>query len=217
MIKHLADFTWEIIRYSRHKAEHMQRKFRQLAATAENKKARPQAFAEASHAAEPSSSQNGMHGAIGEVEDVTAAAPTYADHAEALEHGIDFAERLDGLLKAAVARRNDVIDQLERHREGLGGQTHQSIEYIRSMMAAEFRRAGFKDPWPHPSLQEELNQMSINSILGKEPAPSPEDQAVMAELYQASEAEMERLAAMEKSNRGESTSDSSAGDKNDTR
>ena len=45
--------------------------------------------------------------------------PTEFDHADALEHGIEYAERLDKLLNAATARRDDVLRQLERYRDGL--------------------------------------------------------------------------------------------------
>jgi hypothetical protein len=42
------------------------------------------------------------------------------DHARALENAIEFHEKLDKLLNAAVARRDNALEQLERYRNGLG-------------------------------------------------------------------------------------------------
>jgi hypothetical protein len=113
LIKHLTDSTWEINRYTRHKPMQMERKFNQLlehraqrakAAAAQNKQAQAGTLAGANRE---------------EVEAILRQSPTELDHAEALEHGIDYAERLDKMLNAATARRDDVLEQLDR-REGLG-------------------------------------------------------------------------------------------------
>jgi hypothetical protein len=42
------------------------------------------------------------------------------DHAKALESGIDYFQQLDRLMSVQVARRNDVIEQIEFYRRGLG-------------------------------------------------------------------------------------------------
>ena len=58
--------------------------------------------------------------------------PTEFDHADALERGIDYAERLDKLLNAATARRDDVLRQLERYRDGLSAHqfgSHEVTDY----------------------------------------------------------------------------------------
>ena len=54
--------------------------------------------------------------------------PTEFDHADALERGIEYAERLDKLLNAATARRDDVLRQLERYRDGLSARQFGSPE-----------------------------------------------------------------------------------------
>jgi hypothetical protein len=114
-VRHLADCEWEIIRYGRHKILLMERGHRQLLdtraqrikAAAQNKQAQ----------ARSESSADATHAALKEIEATTLEAPTEADYAEALEHGIDYAERLDALLNAAIARRDDVLLQWERYRD----------------------------------------------------------------------------------------------------
>jgi hypothetical protein len=114
-VRHLADCEWEIIRYGRHKILLMERGHRQLLdtraqrikAAAQNKQAQ----------ARSESPADATHAALKEIEATTLQAPTQADYAEALEHGIDYAERLDALLNAAIARRDDVLLQRERYRD----------------------------------------------------------------------------------------------------
>jgi hypothetical protein len=106
-IKDLTDSTWEMNRYIRHKPMQMERKFNQLL---EYRAQRTRAAA-----------QNTLAGAKPEeVEAILRQSPTELDHADALERGIDYAERLDKLLNAATARRDDVLEQLDRYRDGLG-------------------------------------------------------------------------------------------------
>jgi hypothetical protein len=88
-LKHLTDYTWEIIRYTRQRTLNMERKFQQLL------KSRSQGR---------------------EIDQ----SPTEYDHAEAHEHGIGYDERLDKLLNSAILRRDDVLQQWERYRDGLG-------------------------------------------------------------------------------------------------
>jgi hypothetical protein len=105
----------QIIRYGRHKILLMERGHRQLLdtraqrikAAAQNKQAQ----------ARSESPADATHAALKEIEATTLQAPTEADYAEALEHGIDYAERLDALLNAAIARRDDVLLQWERYRD----------------------------------------------------------------------------------------------------
>ncbi len=100
-IKHLTDCNWEIIRYTRHKALHLDRKHRQLR---ENRSRHAKKAAHGLQAADA----------------VLSLCPTESDLADALEQGIDYAERLDKLLNLAIARRDDVLRQMELYREGLG-------------------------------------------------------------------------------------------------
>jgi hypothetical protein len=114
-VRHLADCEWEIIRYGRHKILLMERGHRQLLnsraqrikAPAQNKQAQ----------ARSESPADATLAVLKEIEATTLQSPTEADYAEALEHGIDYAERLDALLNAAIARRDDVLQQRERYRD----------------------------------------------------------------------------------------------------
>jgi hypothetical protein len=63
-----------------------------------------------------------MQATLQEIEAMMLQAPTEFDHADALERGIEYAERLDKLLNAATARRDDILAQWDRYRElGFGG------------------------------------------------------------------------------------------------
>jgi len=129
--KHIADSTWEIIRYTRHKTLLMERRHRQaldsraqhLKAAAQKKQAGP---ADGKTGCEPST--DAMRASLKEIEAVMLQSPTEFDHADALERGIDYAERLDKLLNAATARRDDVLRQLERYRDGLSARLCGSTE-----------------------------------------------------------------------------------------
>src|ERR1700730_14460572 len=120
--RHIADSTWEIIRFTRHKMLLMERRHRQvldgraqhLKAAAQKKQAGP---ADGKTGCEPPT--DAMRASLKEIEAVMLQSPTEFDHADALEHGIEYAERLDKLLNAATARRDDVLRQLERYRDGL--------------------------------------------------------------------------------------------------
>jgi hypothetical protein len=123
-IRNLTDCSWEILRYTRHKTLLMERKLRpllehraqRLDAADHSKEEQARAPAAAEGDGKP---QEAMHAAQGHV--VLLRRPTELDHADALERGIDYAERLDKLLNAATARRNDVLDQFYQYRDRVGG------------------------------------------------------------------------------------------------
>ena len=129
--KHMADCTWEIIRYTRHKTLLMERRHRQvldsraqhLKAAAQKKQAGP-----ADGKAGCETPTDAMRASLKEIEAVMLQSPTEFDHADALERGIDYAERLDKLLNAATARRDDVLRELERYRDGLSAHQLGSAE-----------------------------------------------------------------------------------------
>lgn len=122
--RHIADSTWEIIRYTRHKMLLMERRHRQaldhraqcMKVAAQKKQALTEPPTDATRAS------------LKEIEAVMLQSPTEFDHADALEHGIEYAERLDKLLNAATARRDDVLRQLERYRDGLSARLCGSTE-----------------------------------------------------------------------------------------
>jgi hypothetical protein len=123
-IRNLPDCSWEVLRYTRHKSLHMEREVRSLlehraqalSAADQNKEEPTRAPAAAE---ENGKLPDAMHTAQGHV--ALLRRPTGLDHADALEHGIEYAERLDKLLNAATGRRNDVLEQFHQYRDRMGG------------------------------------------------------------------------------------------------
>jgi hypothetical protein len=123
-IRHLTDCEWDVLRYTRHKCLQMERKCRPLLehraqhlnATDQSKEEQARAPAGAEGNGKP---PEAMHTAQGHV--ALLRHPTELDHADALEHGIEYAERLDKLLNAATGRRNDVLEQFHQYRDRVGG------------------------------------------------------------------------------------------------
>jgi hypothetical protein len=122
--RHIADSTWEIIRYTRHKMLLMERRFRQ----ALDNRAQCMKVAAQKKQALTEPPTDATRASLKEIEAVMLQSPTEFDHADALEHGIEYAERLDKLLNAATARRDDVLRQLERYRDGLSARLCGSTE-----------------------------------------------------------------------------------------
>ena len=133
LVKDLTVWSWDIIRYTRHKTWGIERKFRQrLELQVQREKMAAQRKEEIAHrsaenadkpatAAEREFNLVHMAGTIAEdVEEILTRPPDELDHARALEDGIEYHERLDKLLNNAIARRNDTLEQLERYRDGLG-------------------------------------------------------------------------------------------------
>jgi hypothetical protein len=123
-IRHLTDSSWEVLRYTRHKSLLMERKCRPLLehraqhlnAAEQNQEEQVRAPAAANGNGKP---PDAVHTAPGHV--ALLRRPTALDHADALEHGIEYAERLDKLLNAATARRDDVLEQFHQYRDRLSG------------------------------------------------------------------------------------------------
>jgi hypothetical protein len=113
-VKHLTDTTWEIIRYTRQTPLLIERKYRQHL---ERKVQRIKAAAQD----KPAQSADAMRAALKEIEAIMLQSPTDFDHADALERGIEYAERIDKLLNAATARRDDILQQYEQYREARRG------------------------------------------------------------------------------------------------
>jgi hypothetical protein len=104
LVKDVADCSWEIIRLGRHKILLVERRHlshvQRVKAAAHNK-----AIA------------NAVHAAVKEAEAIVLQSPpTELELADALERGIDYAERLDKMLNTAVAKRDCALAQLERLR-----------------------------------------------------------------------------------------------------
>jgi hypothetical protein len=69
--------------------------------------------------------------------------PTELDHAYALQMVMSYHMQLDQALNAAIARRNDALDQLERYRRGAGQRLRKASDEI---IDAEFSEAAPQDP-----------------------------------------------------------------------
>ena len=73
---------------------------------------------------------------VDEVDDILLDPADEVDHARALQSDIDYFERLDDLLGVAIARRDDVLAQLDFYRQGLGQRLRQVSDEI---IDAEFK------------------------------------------------------------------------------
>jgi hypothetical protein len=71
-----------------------------------------------------------IDGSISDVDEIVEGPADELDHAKALEAGIDYFERLDRLRSVQVVHRNDVIEQIEFYRHGLGQHLRQISDEI---------------------------------------------------------------------------------------
>jgi hypothetical protein len=132
-IRELADSSWELARYTRHKTSAIDRKFRARLefqakrdrARAQLKEAKARELAERN--GEPATqldrlaeAQETLDCSVEDVDAILEKVAEEVDHARALEGTIDYYERLDKLLAAARARRDSALEQLEEYSEGWG-------------------------------------------------------------------------------------------------
>jgi hypothetical protein len=61
-----------------------------------------------------------IDGSVSDVDEILTAPADELDHAKALQSGIAYFEQLDRLMSVQVAQRNDVLEQIEFYRQGLG-------------------------------------------------------------------------------------------------
>jgi len=161
----LANEIWEIQRYSSHKTnvielEHHRhqekenerrqkaRKLKQaIAERAEEAKKAKEGAAEqaepADEATAPTTQSECMleleavaDSTVSDVDDILWGDADEIDHTKALQSGIDYFERLDRLYNIAIARRNDVLAQIEFYRQGLGQRLRRVSDEI---IDAEFK------------------------------------------------------------------------------
>lgn len=151
-IKQLTDFTWEIIRYTRHKPLAIERKFQDVQKfQAKRAKAAAQNRARQVGPNGPARTdvermlqlEDVVDSAVEDVDEILMRPPIELDHARAFEGAIAYYQRLDQLLNTAVARRNDVLDQLERYRCGLGRRLRKISDEI---IDTEFHQTGTVSP-----------------------------------------------------------------------
>src|SRR5262249_54740573 len=71
-----------------------------------------------------------IDGGISDGHDIVEDPADELDHAKALEAGIEYFEQLDRLMRVQVARCNDVLEQIEFYRRGLGQHLRQISDDI---------------------------------------------------------------------------------------
>jgi hypothetical protein len=135
LTKDVVDASWEIRRYMWHKCLGIERKCRarieyQEKSATEEAERREQRLARQQETAKNLKTeqervyelQYNIDESVDDVDKILLRKPEELDHARSLEEGIEFHEKLDRLLNASVARRNNALEQLERYRNGLGQQ-----------------------------------------------------------------------------------------------
>jgi hypothetical protein len=118
LVRQLADWEWETFRFTRHHTWNIERKYQQMQAHGV-KAAAPRQQAQAQKPAEENkddATADPARAAQRKVDATLQQSPTERDHAEARERGIGYAECLDKLRNAAVARRNATLDEFVRYR-----------------------------------------------------------------------------------------------------
>jgi hypothetical protein len=140
LLKDLTDCTWEMARYSRHTTLLMDRRFRQRLvfqaereeAVGRSKDAPSQEPAEQDRAplTEP---EDAFEGLIEEIDAILL--PPELHHFRALEVALVYQEHLARVLNAAAARRDKVLERIERHRASLSQDLRCVSDQI---IAAEF-------------------------------------------------------------------------------
>jgi hypothetical protein len=126
-IKELADCTWEMARYTRHKTLTTQARFQQCI---EFQTQRQKAAAESKDTlAKGPAEQTGesattpddvLDGLVKEIDDMLLKPAAEIGHVRALEVMLVKLERINKLLDAARERRNNILEQIEAYKAGLG-------------------------------------------------------------------------------------------------
>jgi hypothetical protein len=137
LIKELTDSNWEVMRYCRHVTLLMERRLRdRLEFQAQRRhKAAPGKEAPAQQPAEPNGKpstepEDVLEGLIADVDAILLEPAAARDHLRALEVGLVCYEHLNKLRVTAIARRNKVLERIERYRTGLGHRLRQVSDKI---------------------------------------------------------------------------------------
>jgi hypothetical protein len=154
LIKQLVDCTWEMMRYTRHKTMSIERKFRQrlelqskaAKASGQNREARLADSGRANALGSVCELEKIADGAVRDAGETLTHLPHELDQVGALEASIGYHGQLDHLLNAAVARRNDVLEQVERYKHGSGKRLRKTSNAI--------IEAEFSDSQPAPQRVE---------------------------------------------------------------
>jgi hypothetical protein len=126
-IKELADCTWEMARYTRYKTLTMEARFQQrLEFQAQRQKAAAEskdtlAKGPAGQAREAATTPDDvLDGLVKEIDDMLLKPAAEIAHVHALEVVLVKLERINKLLNAARVRRNNILEQIEAYKAGLG-------------------------------------------------------------------------------------------------
>jgi hypothetical protein len=124
IVRYITDFTWESIRYTRHKTLAIDRKFRErLAFQAKRKRLLAERKEQlAMRAKVPTTEgeriaelQDITQETISDVDEILERTPKELDHVQALEAGIEYQERLDKLQDNSLRRVKDALEQWDQH------------------------------------------------------------------------------------------------------
>ena len=136
-IKELADCTWEMARYTRHKTLIMEARFQQrLEFQRQRQRAAAQskdtlAKGPAGQAREAATTPDDvLDGLVKEIDDILLKPAAELGHVRALEVALVKLERINKLLNAARARRNNILEQIEAYKAGLGQRLRQISDKI---------------------------------------------------------------------------------------
>jgi hypothetical protein len=142
-IHQLTVCTWQMMRLTRQQPWAIERKFRQLRefqarrakAATQNRDSQLRGLAQSDR--KPTTELGRMleledvvDNAVHDVDEILDRPPVDLDHARAFEATIVYLGQLDQLYNSAVARRNDVLAQLERYRHGLGRRVRKASDEI---------------------------------------------------------------------------------------
>lgn len=133
LIRQILDESWKIRRYVSHQGIGIERRFRRSlefqTQRKQERKIRREALAKelAERSGRPISEferlidlENDIEASVADVDNIAQCTASEISHNEALEAGIEFQGNLDRLINAALARRNNLLEQLEFYRESLG-------------------------------------------------------------------------------------------------
>jgi hypothetical protein len=188
LIHQVQNETWKIMRYTKHQTIAIERRFRQslefqeqhkkealarrevLAKELTQKTARP--VTELSQLAHLEDVAESSLAAVKDLERIQAE----FEHNRSLDAGIIFQEQTERLINSSHARRNDVLEQLELYRKGLGQHWRQISDEITDAEVTEIRGLSDEIAAPHvvPDNQALASLAGGNRGAGADiPAESP--------------------------------------------
>lgn len=183
-MRQLADATWEIVRYSRHKTLAVDREFRKhrefQVKRAQKLKDRREARADeqAERQSQPATQLDRVMNlsetvdtSIHDVDEILNQPPDELDHARAVEGTFDYLERLDRQIRNAMARQDKALGLLSQYRDDLGARLRKASARIIEMDVGAVAEVFVQDP-------------QLEALLAGEFEAAPSIEAQAAELPQ---------------------------------